>query len=194
MQKEYQLRKRKPCLWINYTSCFLFLFKVKAWDPCQLLEGSFFRHPTDCNQYFQCEHKKSILQTCTGALVFDVESNNCVHDRPGIVCPDPAKAPPKPPGYEPITRKIPSTKPTTTPATTTTDSVFSSNQTRPEYPGRPSKDLWLIYCYKFSIFYCQSYQTRLVNSLLYSVSQSGDFTFPIVIDWFIANTYLFPFF
>lgn len=111
---------------------------LKAWDPCQLLEGSFFRHPTDCNQYFQCEHKKSILQTCTGALVFDVDSNNCVHDRPGMVCPDPAKAPPKPTGYEPITRKIPSTKPTTTPATTTTtDSVFSSNQTRPEYPGRP---------------------------------------------------------
>lgn len=169
MQKEYQLSKRRPCLWINYTSWFLFLFKVKAWDPCQLLEGSFFRHPTDCNQYFQCEHKKSILQTCTGALVFDVDSNNCVHDRPGIVCPDPAKAPPKPTGYEPITRKIPSTKPTTTPATTTTtDSVFSSNQTRPEYPGRPGKDLCKLYFALINI--SNLIKINLVKLLLYSVS------------------------
>lgn len=170
MQKEYQLSKRTPCLWINYTLWFLFLFKVKAWDPCQLLEGSFFRHPTDCNQYFQCEHKKSILQTCTGALVFDVDSNNCVHDRPGIVCPDPAKAPPKPSGYEPITRKIPSTKPTTTPATTTTttDSVFSSNQTRPEYPGRPGKDLCKLYFALINI--SNLIKINLVKLLLYSVS------------------------
>ncbi|XP_062572188.1 uncharacterized protein LOC134234145 [Saccostrea cucullata] len=109
-----------------------------AWDPCSLQDGSFYRHPTDCNKYFQCEHKKSILQTCTGELVFDASSNNCVHDRPGMECPDPDKAPPKPPGYKPASPKTTTTQVTTSPSpTTTTDTVFTSNQTRSVYPGRP---------------------------------------------------------
>lgn len=135
-------------IYLGYWGICTFSLIVLAWDPCSLQDGSFYRHPTDCNKYFQCEHKKSILQTCTGELVFDVSSNNCVHDRPGMVCPDPAEAPPKPTGYEPLTRKIPVTKPTTTPSSTT-ESVFSSNQTRSVYPGRPSKSPFSIKWYSW---------------------------------------------
>ena len=112
-----------------------------AWDPCSRKKGSFFPHPTDCNLYFQCSHKKSILQKCTGDLLFDVDANNCVQDRPGLQCPDETKAPPKPPSVmkEPVphvTEKVFTT--TLAPITTTSNDV----KTKPIYPSRPG-----MYCF-----------------------------------------------
>ncbi|VDI55241.1 Hypothetical predicted protein [Mytilus galloprovincialis] len=106
-----------------------------AWEPCYMSGGNFYPYPTDCNKYFQCEHSVSLVRSCDGDTVFDVNSNVCVPHRPGVVCPDPALAPPKPPGQEPeTTTNTPSINSTTT---ASSPKIHTKRLTRPIYPARP---------------------------------------------------------
>ena len=100
--------------------------------------GNFHPHPIECNKYFQCEHSASKVRTCAGDTVFDSNSNVCVPHRPGIVCPDPALAPPKPPSQN--TKEVTTTSSPPLPDVTTTASstpVKTKRLTRPLYPARP---------------------------------------------------------
>ncbi|KAK3095750.1 hypothetical protein FSP39_018568 [Pinctada imbricata] len=108
-----------------------------AWEPCSKKNGSFFPHPIECHLYFQCSHKQSILQKCTGDLLFDADANNCVQDRPGLECPDGNAAPPEPPK---LLDQSSTLQPTTAvPVQTASTEKVSTKRTntRPVYPGRP---------------------------------------------------------
>ncbi|XP_021359189.1 uncharacterized protein LOC110454138 [Mizuhopecten yessoensis] len=114
-----------------------------AWTPCAFKSGSFYPHPKACNKYFQCEHGKSRLQTCTGDLLFDITSDVCVEDRANLVCPDGAAAPPAPP-TSPASVRIQDTS-STTPTTQTLHPTLHSENSRNNssvtssiYPSRPA--------------------------------------------------------
>ena len=115
-----------------------------AWNPCAYFGDAFFPHPIDCNKYFQCEHGKSRVQTCTGDLVYDKVATVCVDDRPDLECPEPMNAPAKPANYLSL---LASTKPVikkqTAPPEVTDNPVFplepenNSSVTSNVYPSRP---------------------------------------------------------
>ncbi|CAC5363629.1 unnamed protein product [Mytilus coruscus] len=108
-----------------------------AWEPCYMSGGKFYPYPTDCNKYFQCEHSASLVRSCAGDTVFDVNSNVCVPHRPGVVCPDPALAPPKPPGQETVDETTTNTPSINSTTTASSPKIHTKRLTRPIYPARP---------------------------------------------------------
>lgn len=120
----------------------IYFFSVFAWEPCYMSGGTFHPHPIECNKYFQCDHSVSLERTCDGESVFDSNSNVCVPDRPGIVCPDPALAPPKPSAQQ--TTEVTTAEATTTKSSTRgTPKIDTKRLTRPLYPARPGTKLYL---------------------------------------------------
>ncbi|XP_052216040.1 uncharacterized protein LOC127834334 [Dreissena polymorpha] len=102
--------------------------RVYSWDPCASFNGSYFPHPTECDQFFQCSNGASILQNCTAGLLYHWNKTTCVSRfMLGVSeqCPDAKRAPPKP---MPTT---PSTTTSTTPSTTTSTTM----------PQRPTKQI-----------------------------------------------------
>lgn len=113
-----------------------------AWTPCAYKSEAFYPHPIACNRYFQCEHGKSLLKTCTGNLLFDVTSAVCVEDRADLICPDADNAPPAPPTTRAPVNKQTSTT-TRTPASQnkpfpTEPTPDNSSVTSSVYPSRPA--------------------------------------------------------